>query len=411
MKFWKILAISLILSFTVIFFPRAEEPQVLRLYIDADRTGVSASGRSIEQGIRLALSEINYRIGDYSLEPVIKDHRGNSRRSTLHINQYLKDPQGLAIFCGLHSPPVLANLKLINSKGVLLLDPWAAAGPITRSPASDGKNWVFRLSVDDTKAGEVITSYAIDREGFKRPILLLEDTGWGRSNRRNMLTALSKRGITPDRVIFFDWNIGEAGAREILADIWKLKADVIFMVANAPEGKTFVKAMAEREPEDRLPIRSHWGITGGDFFESLGPAILTREVDLKFIQTSFSFINSPLSPFAEDVLKRAVNLFPDINGAADIKAPCGFIHGYDLTRILIEALKEVELTGRIEEDRELVRKRLESLKRPVKGLIKNYRRPFGPYSAADNSAHEALNIDDFRMAFYLKNGTIRVIEQ
>jgi len=176
-----------------------------------------------------------------------------------------------------------------------------------------GRNWIFRLSVDDTHAGEIITRQAIDNEGFRKPALLLEDTGWGRSNNSTMISSLAARGITPADLIWFHWNIGENGAREILSDIYNSGADVIFLVANAPEGITFFRAMSERNSIERLPIRSHWGITGGNIFDQLGPQMLVDEIDLQFIQTSFSFLNKNQTVFAADVFNRASSMFSGID--------------------------------------------------------------------------------------------------
>ncbi|MBI9109461.1 MAG: ABC transporter substrate-binding protein [Spirochaetales bacterium] len=384
---------------------------VLNIYIDADRTGAKASGISIEQGVRLALSEINNKINDYKIELVIRDHHGSSKRSALHLKEFVNDPNGLAVFSGLHSPPVFSNLDYMNEKEILLLDPWAAAGPITRTTDSSGRNWIFRLSVDDTRAGEIITAYAVDREGFKKPALLLEDTPWGRSNESSMITALEKRGLEPLDIIWFNWNLGENGARVILTEIYSKEVDVIFMVANAPEGITFIKAMAERDINERLPIRSHWGITGGRFFETLGPEVLVDIVDLRFIQTSFSFLDPEQSPFSIDVFNRASLMFPEIIEPEDIKAPCGFIHSYDLTRILISALNQIEISEDIIRTRRLLRDALENITTPVQGLVKIYTKPFREYSEEDFFAHEALGLQDLKMAEYTKKGGIRLVDE
>lgn len=382
---------------------------VFNIYIDADRTGAKASGISIEQGIRLALSEIDYKIDDYKINLVIRDHHGSSRRSALHLQEFVRDTNGLAVFSGLHSPPVLSNLDYINENEILLLDPWAAAGPISRTTDSRGKNWVFRLSVDDTRAGEIITAYAVDKEGFEKPVLLLEDTGWGRSNQSTMTTALEKRDLEPFDIIWFNWNIGKNGAREILSELYSKGADVIFMVANAPEGITFMKAMSERDVKERLPIRSHWGITGGSFFETLGFEVLVDIVDLKFIQTSFSFLDPEQSSFSVDVFNRASSMFPAIVEPEDIEAPCGFIHGYDLTRILITALNQIDFSENIIINRRLLRDALENITTPVHGLIKIYRRPFNVYSEENSFAHEALGLQDLQMAEYTNKGGIRLM--
>jgi len=407
--FFRICVVLLFLFFSIISF--ADTGDVLKIYIDADRTGTRASGISIEQGIRLALSEINYSIAGYRIELVLRDHHGSSRRSRLHLEEYINDPDALVVFCGLHSPPVLANLDYINEQGILLLDPWAAAGPITRSTDLDGKNWVFRLSVDDMHAGEMIIAHACETDGFRKPVLLLEDTGWGRSNESTMTTALERRGLRPLDIIWFNWHIGENGAREILNDIYSLGADVIVMVANAPEGITFIKAMSERSSSERLPVRSHWGITGGNFFETLGPELLVNNLDLQFIQTSFSFLDADQSSFSRDVFSRASSMFPEIKTPEDIKAPSGFIHSYDLTRILIAALSRTELTGNMVRDRRLVRETLEHLETPVQGLIKTYLQPFGVYSETNRSAHEALGLQELRMAEYTAKGGIRIVEE
>ena len=380
----------------------------VHLYLDADRTGSRASGIAIEQGILTALSEVGNRLGGYEVALVIRDHRGSSPRSRRHLEEYLTDERALVLFSGLHSPPLLAHRKFINREGLLVLDPWAAAGPITRSASPE--NWIFRLSVDDSKAGYVIADHAIRNEGFKKPFLLLEETGWGRSNLKTMTRALQEMKCQPVGVEWFNWSLGDNAARIILRNIANSGADVIFMVANAPEGKTFARAMVSLPEKKRLPIRSHWGITGGDFPKVIDAAA-RDQIDLAFIQTRFSFINHGDQPMAKEVLDRAQQLFPEaIKSGADIKAPTGFIHAYDLTRLLIAAVDQVGLSGDLKQDRGRIRTALEGIEKPVRGLIKNYRRPFRPYSQSDLDAHEALDRDDFVMARYGRHGEI-VLEQ
>ena len=379
----------------------------IRLYIDADRTGVRASGISIEQGVLTALSEVNYTLGGKKIELVIRDHHGSSRRSKKHLQEYLQDKHALAIFSGLHSPPLLAHREFINRNRILLLDPWAAAGPITRYPSKE--NWIFRLSIDDSKAGYVITKHALEIDGFSKPYLLLEETGWGKSNLNTMTKALKESDVKSMGTKWFHWSLGKNAASIILRDIKASGADVIFMVANAPEGKTFARAMASLPEQERLPIRSHWGITGGDFAEVID-AEIRANLDLAFIQTRFSFLQEEQNEFSLTVLNNAIRLFPNkIKGATDIKAPAGFIHAYDLTRLLIAAINTTELTDDMEYNRNRIRQSLETLSQPIQGLIKLYRLPFSVYSDLNPDAHEALSEKDFTMARYGKSGEILLI--
>jgi branched-chain amino acid transport system substrate-binding protein len=379
-----------------------------KLYISADRTGTIESGIAIEQGIRTALNEVNNTIGGKSVELVVLDHRGSTPRANEHLEMYLEDNDALALFSGLHSPPLLASRDYINENKILVLDPWAAAGPITRFPSKE--NWIFRLSVDDTKAGQFITDYAIGNEGFKKPYLLLEETGWGVSNEKNMTAALNTYGIEPSEVAWFNWNLGKNQAKVLLRQAKNSGADVIFFVGNAPEGKVFATAMSELSNDERLPIRSHWGITGGDF-----PIVINNQIrsniDLKFIQTSFSFMNMTGHPIANNVFMNAKEIYPDtIKNPSDILAPTGFSHSYDLTKLLIEAANQIELGEDIVLNREMIRKSLETLENPVVGLVKTYNKPFSIYSEDNIDAHEALGLDDLKMARYGNDNEIILLD-
>lgn len=385
-----------IFSFTLAFISAAHAQQKYSIYLDADFSGATASSLSIKQGINTALSEVDYQLQGFKFEVVSKDHRANSLRSKRNLQSFLKDEQALLVFSGLHSPPLLANKAFINENKILLLDPWAAAGPITRS--SSGENWIFRLSIDDSNAGRFISQKALT-QGFSKPYLLLEDTGWGRSNNKTMTQALKESSIKPVGLSWFNWGTGQNHAKVLLRDIKASGADVIFFVGNSAEGVTFTKAMVDLPISVRLPIRSHWGITGGDFTQKI-PAMQREKVDLQFIQTNFSFVNDDLSTFAQNVLAGAIKSNSGIKNKSDIKAQTGFIHAYDLTKVMIAAIKQVKLTGNKSKDSALIHQALEHLSLPVKGLLKNYHRPFSSYSKIKPNAHEALTLDDYAMGQY-----------
>ncbi len=379
----------------------------LHIYLDADLTHATASSRSIEQGIRTALSESVGRSGRYVIQLMKTDHRGNSRRSLNNLKTILKDPKALAVYGGLHSPPLLANLSFINKKRLLHLIPWAAAGPITRYPGKE--NWVFRLSIDDTKAGEVLIRHAVEARGRRYPALLLEETGWGKSNARTMTRALQQRGIRHAGIHWFRWGCRAQTAKVLLRKILNAGADCVILVANAPEGKVLAKAMAELGSPNQIPLYSHWGITGGNFVETVTPDI-REKLDLEFIQTHFSFLSTPLSPMGRAVLEQAARLFPDeISEGGDIRAPAGFIHAYDLTKLLMAALAQAGPGDDITTVRARVRQALEHLESPVPGLIKTYTRPFSSVDPDNPDAHEALSIDDFTMGRYDRRDRIVLI--
>lgn len=397
--------VMIFLCLSCVSTPAFSARETIRLYIDADSDGAVSSTRSIAMGIRTAIGDDG--IGGRPVEIIIKNHQGNSLRSRENIESYLADEQALAMYGGLHSPPLLANREFINANKALMLVPWAAAGPITRHPSSD--NWIFRLSVDDTKAGKVLVDYAIKTRGFKKPALLLEETGWGKSNEETMQAALGTLGIPPAQVFWFNWGVNESAARILLRNIAGSGADVIIFVANAPEAKTFVRAAVSLSAETRRAMVSHWGLTGGDFPEVIGED-MREQMDLVFLQTSFSFVGCKEGSLGSRVFKQASRLFPDeIVSPEDLKAPAGFIHAYDLTLLLIDAVNKVDLGDDMLENRKQVRRSLEHLDDPVVGLVKTYRRPFGRFAGSNPDAHEALSQDDLVMARYGEQGEILLL--
>jgi len=393
-----------LLTLIPLYTAQAQPVAYYNIYIDADRSNNKESGIAIEQGIRSAFAENKMHLNGIPVNIIIKDHHGSTPRSKKHLNTFLNDPNALLVFGGLHSPPLIANRNFINDQGILTLVPWAAATPITRP--ENLNNWIFRLSLDDSKAGEVLVNQAISKEGFKRPYLLLEDTGWGKANVKTMGKAFEHRNLKPIGIEYFKWNIGMNTARIAIKKIIQEKPDVLILVANTPEGVKLSKAMSELPAEQRIPIRSHWGITGGRFVELLGPNNL-RKLDLQFLQTRFSFFTTPMSNAGIIALKDFTSTSKnDTKSPSDIKAPAGFIHAYDLTKILIAASKQADLSGDPENDRLKLKTALENLNTTVHGLIKTYKKPFSEYSLTQMDSHEALSFEDFIMAKFSATGDI-----
>lgn len=394
-----------IIFFTLLVTFSVNANKSYSIYLDADFTGTKVASLSIQQGINVALAEENYHINGYQFEIIAKNHRGNSLRSKRNLDGFLADSHALLVFSGLHSPPLLAHKNFINNNQILVLNPWAAAGPITESV--DKNNWIFRLSIDDSNAGTFISKHAL-KEGFSKPFLLLEDTGWGRSNKNTMTKALAANHIKPKGIMWFNWGLGINHAKLLLRSVKASGADVIFFVGNANEGKTFAKAMLALDTELHLPIRSHWGITGGDFAEVINNEA-RKKLNLQFIQTKFSFVTQQQSLLAQKVLLQAITLYPKINTAKDIKAPTGFVHAYNLTKLLIAAIKQSGLTGDKDYDISAIKLALEHLKSPVQGLIKKYQTPYSPYTVNNINAHEALDEADYAMGYYQADNSVMLL--
>ncbi|MBT4087012.1 MAG: ABC transporter substrate-binding protein [Deltaproteobacteria bacterium] len=376
-----------LILFTPIYLA-AQSP--VRIGLNADMSSGSAqAGEAIRRGILIALHEINQSGGIFGrqVELMIKDHRGIPARGRRNMKQFSKDASIIAIFGGLHTPVVLAEKKELFDSGKIkipYLIPWAAGTPITDNP------WIFRLSVRDEYAGGFLINKALENR-FSKIALLLELTPWGRGNEKSMKTALAGKKMLPQTIEWFSWSVEKGDIAYKLEKIYQAQADVIMLVANAPEGATIVKQMAMRPPEKRIPIISHWGITGGRFPETVGKDAM-MSVNLKFLQT-FSFIKQKSSGKVQQLLKIAGKLFKKnrIVTVEDFQSPVGTAHAYDLTHLLHAALKQAGT-----EDRIKVRSALEHLPR-INGIVRSYDPAFKP---GIGKAHDALSADDFMLSEY-----------
>jgi branched-chain amino acid transport system substrate-binding protein len=390
--------------FSTSFIAAADPNKTLTIYHDADYSLHQLSAKAMQMGLLTAFDEVNNKVQGYRLSLKEKNHRGNIKRSLLTMKDFLKDEKALFVLGGLHSPPYIKNRKFINDNQIPLLVPWAAAGPITRYPSPS--NSVFRLSIDDSKAGIRISEFALNNLSCKNPHLLLEDTPWGKSNQRTMSSYLKEKVLFG--ISMFDWNIKKNSARIMIRNIISKGYDCVFLVANFNETHQFVDAMADMEKSKKIPIISHWGATGGNV-DLIFTERVKEVISFHFIQSCYSLSSSDQPSFNRSVIQRAKKLFPEYFISPEkVKAPAGFIHAYDLGRLAISALQQIELTGDIEQDRLLFVQALESLQKPVQGLIKNYNKPFTTWNENKHDAHEALRLENFCMASFGEHNQIHV---
>ena len=374
---------------------------VLEVHIDADYSIASHAAEAIESGLASALSEAGYEVAGTTLKLVRRDHRANVKRSRTHMEDFLNSTNAIAMVGGMHSPPYLTHRDFINENDVLFLLPWSAGGPITRGE-SGGENWLFRLSVDDTKAGGYLISRAVDQAGCQAVSLILIDTGWGRANYKTLTAALDQRGMIPASTHYFDVTIGQATAKRLAEDVRRSGADCAVLLADWDNGAQVVNVLADLDQ----PIRtfSHWGIMGGPFAQHVTPDTRDR-LDLEVLQTCGLAREKGGNAALQLALSHAKGAPAEL---ADVPAAAGFVHGYDLGRIFVAAVAQAAETpawdGGIGQKRDAVRLSLESLEAEVEGILGSYEKPFDAYDVSSPDAHEALGRSDLSMARFAPEG-------
>src|SRR5262249_2627738 len=219
--------------------------------------------------------------------------------------------------------------------------------------------------------------------GSKKPGLMLINIPWGESNEKGLIAAdKDNQEVEIAGVEKFENN--DVDMTPQLTRLKEKGADAIILVVNTPPGAQMMKS---RERMGwKVPVVSHWGISGGRFPELAGPTAS----DAHFVQT-FSFFGK-LNAVGERVLAALKSKYPEIKGPEDIFAPVGTANAYDALHILALGIAQAGST-----DGDKVREALENLEASYDGLIKSYRRPFS------RTEHDALGPADYIMVRYEGN--------
>lgn len=347
----------------------------------------STSDDAIRLGIRAALAEVNAEGGVLGRPLQLRelDNRSLPARGTENMAAFIQDPATVAVFGGKYSPVVLAMLPTAQAAGIPVLVPWSAADAITRG---QNPNVAFRVGLTDSMAMASLAR-AARREGLRNLAFMAPRNAWGRSCA-DALQAVVQRELPDLGVPVRLWhNRGDRDFAEQIDEARRAGADAVLGVLNEAEGAGLVQAVAQRPPAERLPIFSHWGITGGDFPAMAGPAL--RDVSLAVVVTALP--SQSRDPRVRRLLDPAAAELGLPSGARFTSA-AGFLHAYDLTHLLALAIRRARSADR--------RAVLEALKGPLpfRGLVKSYERPFPP------PQHEALKAEDLRLGMFDGQGVL-----
>jgi branched-chain amino acid transport system substrate-binding protein len=329
-------------------------------------------------------------LGGRKLELVTRDNRSVTAIGVDNLRELAALPDLVGVFGGKFSPVYVECLPVAHEIGIPLLDPWGSADRITDH--DHRPSYSFRLSLKDAWAGPAFVRFAREHHRATRLGVLLPNTSWGRSNQAAIEKAAAAGGASIVGQRWYNW--GDASLMSQYAELRAAGAQALILVANETEGALLVREVAALPVTQRLPIVSHWGVTGGEFARMAGGAL--HDVDFAVIQT-YSFIGQT-SPTARRVLQALRDKY-GIEGAEQVKSPVGVAHAYDLTHLLARAIAKAGGT-----DRKKIRAALEQLG-PYDGLVQKYARPFSA------ERHDALAPTNIFFARYTADDTLVPIDR
>lgn len=348
----------------------------------------STSAQAVQKGMEIAIDEINRAggvLGGRKLELLITDNKSMPAFGVDNLKNLAAKKDLVGVFGAKFSPVVMEWVPVAQELGIPIFATWSSANPITDNVYKP--NYVFRLSLKDAWAAPAFLRFAKEKRKATRIGLLVPNTSWGRSNQGALAKASTSQGVTIVGERWYNW--GDKSLVGLYKELAEAGAQAIVLIANEVEGAILIKEVASLPVAERLPIISHWGVTGGELAEMVGDAM--QKVDFSVVQT-YSFIDAK-SPAAKRVLAALKQRY-GIASAEDVVSPVGVAHAYDLTHILARAINKAGST-----DRSKIRDALENLG-PYDGLVRRYDKPFAP------DRHDALSADQVFMARFDERGAL-----
>jgi branched-chain amino acid transport system substrate-binding protein len=357
----------------------------IKIGLVAALSGPSAqSGEAITQGLTIAIDEINAAGGVLGrpLALVKRDDESSPPKGATAARELIYDEKVAAIVGGLDTPVSLAIVPIANREHVPYMGVWAAGTAITHN--NGNPNFAFRVSAVDVLVDQALLKYA-QKKGAKKPGLILINNPWGEGNEKGLKEAAQKMGITLAGVEKF-----EDRDVDVVPQLTRLKnagADALILVANAAPGAQVMKA---RERMGwKVPVISHWGVSGGRFPELAG----ATAGDVTFVQT-YSFFGEQ-GTAGQKVLGELKKKY-NVAGPEGVLSPVGVANAYDAMHLLALAIKKAGSTKG-----DAIRTALHSIDE-YKGLIKTYHKPF------DEKNQDALGPDDYIFVHYEGNRIVPV---
>ncbi len=367
--------------------PQSHEQIVIGL--DVDLSGAAQIGSlAIKRGVELAIEEINAQGGVLGKKLVLlcKDNRGSASIGENNVRSLIERDDVVAIMGGVLSAVIVESIDETSKAAIPHLIPWGAAEKLTHTDHKP--NPLFRLSANDGSAITFMGEHLLNR--YERVSIVYENSVWGREGYGQFLELSRRLGKPITEAVMF--NAGQNDFDPTVVRLKQSKTQALLLIANAPETNVFLQTLDTLN--FRVPIISHWGITGNTLHPKTLQAL--RRLDLRVFQT-FSFLHRP-TPQSARLAQRYLNRY-GVSSVDAIKAPSGVAQAYDLTHLLALAITQAKTS-----ERSRVRDTLEKLGR-YEGVIRTYDTPF------THNDHEALGREDYFFGRFREDGAIIPLSQ
>jgi branched-chain amino acid transport system substrate-binding protein len=341
----------------------------------------SALGDPAEKSARMVVEKVNEAggINGIPLELIILNNESVEDKSVLNFNRLAEEDKVLAVAGASQSGTTMAMVPFATEGEVPLVSAAAAISIVEPQP---DRRWVFKVAPNDTHVIERTLRHMLD-SGITNIAWMSVNNAFGSSGKTQLDILAPKMGINVVATETFE--AGDADMRVQLTRINSAAPQAIFVWGVPPAASIITRNY--RDLNLSVPLYHSHGVGSRTFLElaegsaegvmfAIGRLVVAEQL--------------PQDHPHRSVLLEYVNAF---EGKYGPRSTFG-AHGYDSVMVIVQALKNVTLTGDLAADRSLIRDELEKVTGHVGiGGIFNY-------SATD---HVGLNADDLVMVVVENN--------
>ncbi len=200
-------------------------------------------GFHYRDGMEMAMDEINQdKIMGRKIELLWMDDEGSVSRARAVAQELADNTDVVAVVGHAQSSICIPTSLIYQHSGVLMINAWTTANRLT---ARGGLDLVFRNIPNDNQMAAQIAK-PLQLHGFKRAVVLNEETEYGRSLANSFENRVRQKGLSVVDRRSYDFTTSEPQFRSIIRN-WKrfYNFDVIMLAGALPQAAEFIKLVRD----------------------------------------------------------------------------------------------------------------------------------------------------------------------
>lgn len=300
--------------------PNAEVKETITIGVITPLTGNGAVyGNATQEGVNLAVSEINNTAGYEALKIIYQDDRMTAKDGISSLQRLIATDDPSVVIGPFGSSIVLAVAPLANKSETVIISASATADTI-----ADAGDFVFRITPPNSQQGLDLAKLSVEVLGKERAAIVYQNNDYGQTMRDAFRVEFEKgggeiiavEGIQNDTTDF----------RPVITKLLDKNPDIVFFPMQSQEGTIFVRQAKE------LGLGTDYisgdGAKTPDFIAGAGPA--AEGVYFSTLGLGYGVADAEIEKF-QTAFRNEYGKSPDSY------AP----YYYDVTKLVYKAISEV----------------------------------------------------------------------